>query len=115
MAIVIGCGPIGLAVICMLKAQGVRTIVASDFSAGRRELAVRCGATWSSTRRWRRPTMPPPSAGTSRHPRSAELALDTIERLRRLPLDWRHLWRATEALGIKPKHRSSSSAWGCPA
>ena len=31
-AIVIGCGPVGLAVICMLKAQGVRTIVASDFS-----------------------------------------------------------------------------------
>ncbi len=33
-AIVIGCGPIGLAVISMLKAQRVRTIVASDFSAG---------------------------------------------------------------------------------
>ena len=40
-AIVIGCGPVGLAVICMLKAQGVRTIVASDFSPGRRALADR--------------------------------------------------------------------------
>ena len=43
-AIVIGCGPIGLAVICALKARGVRTIVASDFSPARRELASRCGA-----------------------------------------------------------------------
>ncbi len=39
-AIVIGCGPIGLAVICMLKSHGVRTVVASDFSAGRRALAT---------------------------------------------------------------------------
>ena len=36
-SIVIGCGPIGLAVICMLKAQGVRTMIASDFSPGRRD------------------------------------------------------------------------------
>ncbi|HEX4253904.1 MAG TPA: alcohol dehydrogenase catalytic domain-containing protein, partial [Streptosporangiaceae bacterium] len=43
-AVVIGCGPIGLAVILMLKAAGVRTVIASDFSAGRRELAARCGA-----------------------------------------------------------------------
>ena len=43
-AIVVGCGPVGLAVICHLKALGVRTIVASDFSAGRRALAGRCGA-----------------------------------------------------------------------
>src|SRR5581483_11644522 len=43
-AIVIGCGPIGLAVICMLKAHGVKTVIASDFSSGRRELATKCGA-----------------------------------------------------------------------
>ncbi len=43
-AVVIGCGPIGLAVILMLKATGVRWVVASDPSAGRRELAWRCGA-----------------------------------------------------------------------
>src|SRR5581483_2379405 len=43
-AIVIGCGPIGLAVIRMLKAHGVRTVLASDFSPARRELARRCGA-----------------------------------------------------------------------
>jgi threonine dehydrogenase-like Zn-dependent dehydrogenase len=43
-AIVIGCGPVGLGVILMLKAQGVRTVVASDLSPGRRALAERCGA-----------------------------------------------------------------------
>src|SRR3954447_19748132 len=43
-AIVIGCGPIGLAVICALKARGVKTVVASDFSAARRALASVCGA-----------------------------------------------------------------------
>ena len=43
-AIVIGCGPVGLGVILMLKAKGVRTVVASDFSPGRRALASRCGA-----------------------------------------------------------------------
>ena len=43
-AIVIGCGPIGLGTILMLKATGVRTVIASDFSPGRRALAERCGA-----------------------------------------------------------------------
>jgi threonine dehydrogenase-like Zn-dependent dehydrogenase len=35
-AIVIGCGPVGLAIICMLKTKGIETIVASDPSPGRR-------------------------------------------------------------------------------
>ncbi|MFT4265107.1 MAG: zinc-binding dehydrogenase [Nocardioides sp.] len=43
--LVVGCGPIGLAVILMLKAAGVRTIVASDLSPARRALAEQCGAT----------------------------------------------------------------------
>ncbi len=43
-AVVIGCGPIGLAVILMLKARGVQKVVASDFSPGRRALAEVCGA-----------------------------------------------------------------------
>ncbi|BBH70138.1 dehydrogenase [Actinoplanes sp. OR16] len=43
-AVVIGCGPIGLAVILMLKAAGVRHVVASDFAAARRDLARACGA-----------------------------------------------------------------------
>ena len=43
-AVVIGCGPVGLAVITILKSRGVRTIIASDPSPGRRALAKRCGA-----------------------------------------------------------------------
>src|SRR3954466_6824625 len=43
-AIVIGVGPGGPGVILMLKASGVRTVVASDYSAGRRALAETCGA-----------------------------------------------------------------------
>jgi threonine dehydrogenase-like Zn-dependent dehydrogenase len=37
-AIVIGCGPVGLATTCHLKAQGAESIVASDFAPGRRHL-----------------------------------------------------------------------------
>lgn len=44
-AVVIGCGPVGLAIICILKTKGVETIVASDLSPGRRSLAAACGAT----------------------------------------------------------------------
>jgi threonine dehydrogenase-like Zn-dependent dehydrogenase len=43
-AIVIGCGPIGLAVILMLKAMGVRTVIASNHSPFRRTLAAASGA-----------------------------------------------------------------------
>ena len=41
---VIGCGPVGLAVIAALKARGVGPIIACDFSAERRAAAVRMGA-----------------------------------------------------------------------
>jgi len=43
-AVVVGCGPVGLAVIGMLKATGVRTVIASDLSPIRRELAADMGA-----------------------------------------------------------------------
>jgi threonine dehydrogenase-like Zn-dependent dehydrogenase len=42
--LVIGCGPIGLAVVAALRVRGVRPIVAADFSAGRRRLAAELGA-----------------------------------------------------------------------
>jgi 2-desacetyl-2-hydroxyethyl bacteriochlorophyllide A dehydrogenase len=43
-ALVIGCGPIGIAIIAVLKARGVEHVVASDFSSTRRELATVVGA-----------------------------------------------------------------------
>jgi len=42
--LVIGCGPVGLAVIAALRLKGIRPIVAADFSPKRRELAVKMGA-----------------------------------------------------------------------
>jgi threonine dehydrogenase-like Zn-dependent dehydrogenase len=42
--LVIGCGPVGLAVIAALRLHEVRPIVAADFSARRRELATALGA-----------------------------------------------------------------------
>jgi len=42
--LVIGCGPVGLAVIAALRLAGMEPIVAADFSARRRELAATLGA-----------------------------------------------------------------------
>jgi threonine dehydrogenase-like Zn-dependent dehydrogenase len=114
-AIVIGCGPIGLAVICALKAQGVRTIVASDFSAGRRALATACGADVVVD-----PDEESPYAASEERghlttvPAAANLALSTTEKLRRLPVPWHHVWRAAQALGAKPKHPVIFECVGVP-
>jgi threonine dehydrogenase-like Zn-dependent dehydrogenase len=43
-ALVLGCGPIGIAIIASLSARGIETIVAADFSPKRRELATAMGA-----------------------------------------------------------------------
>ncbi len=42
--LVLGCGPVGLAVITALRALGIEPIVAADFSEGRRRFAERQGA-----------------------------------------------------------------------
>lgn len=42
--LVIGCGPVGLAVIAALRIRGIHPIVAADFSPARRALALRMGA-----------------------------------------------------------------------
>ncbi|MBI1188759.1 MAG: zinc-binding dehydrogenase [Alphaproteobacteria bacterium] len=42
--VVVGCGPIGLAVIAVLKARGFAAVVASDLSPKRRDLAATMGA-----------------------------------------------------------------------
>jgi threonine dehydrogenase-like Zn-dependent dehydrogenase len=43
-ALVIGCGPVGLAVIAALKAKGYGPVTAADFSPARRKMAERLGA-----------------------------------------------------------------------
>ncbi|WFU38692.1 zinc-binding dehydrogenase [Bradyrhizobium sp. CB82] len=42
--LVIGCGPVGLAVIAALRIKGLRPIVAADYSPARRALAAKLGA-----------------------------------------------------------------------
>lgn len=44
-AVVLGCGPVGLAVIAACAAMGVKSLVAADFSPTRRALAAALGAT----------------------------------------------------------------------
>jgi threonine dehydrogenase-like Zn-dependent dehydrogenase len=43
-AVVLGCGPVGLAVISVLAHRGIEPVVAADLSAGRRALATAMGA-----------------------------------------------------------------------
>jgi threonine dehydrogenase-like Zn-dependent dehydrogenase len=113
-AIVIGCGPIGLAVICLLKARGVRKIVASDLSAVRRELASRCGADTVVDPAQRSPYQAGDRDHLSTLPEAVDLAISTTEKLRRLPIPWQHVWRAIDMLGIKPKRPVIFECVGVP-
>jgi threonine dehydrogenase-like Zn-dependent dehydrogenase len=106
-AVVIGCGPVGLAVIAMLKARGVRTVVASDFSPSRRSLASRLGADVVVD-----PAIASPFSDANAHghvtsaPQVFDLAVGTMDKLRRLPwLPWERVWRAAEAIGAATPKR----------
>ena len=98
-AIVLGCGPVGLAVICWLKARGVRTIVASDLSAGRRALATRCGAHIVVDPTEESPYDVRSAKFMTKAPDLLGLAVDSMEKLRRLP-GWHHVFRAADAAGV---------------
>ena len=114
-AIVIGCGPIGLGVILALKAKGVRTVVASDYSPARRALASACGADIAID-----PVKESPLTAVRRRghvediPAALELAVGTREKLGRLPFGWWHAWRLAEALGAAPKHPVIFECVGTP-
>jgi threonine dehydrogenase-like Zn-dependent dehydrogenase len=114
-AIVIGCGPVGLGVSLMLKATGVRTVVASDYSAGRRALAERCGADVVVDPSQDSPYEPRDDPGwLSSLPEVLDLALDTREKLDRLPIGWWHAWRLAERLGVAPKRPVIFECVGVP-
>jgi threonine dehydrogenase-like Zn-dependent dehydrogenase len=114
-AIVIGCGPIGLSVILVLKARGVRTVVASDYSPKRRGLATACGADVVVD-----PAQASPFTAVERRghltdmPSALELAVGTREKLERLPVGWWHAWRLGEAIGAGPKHPVIFECVGVP-
>jgi threonine dehydrogenase-like Zn-dependent dehydrogenase len=99
--VVVGCGPVGLAVIGMLKASGVRTVIASDFSAARRVLATRLGADVVVD-----PAQDSPFANAAEYghlttaPQVFDLAVGTMDKLRRIPLvPWQRIWQAAELVG----------------
>ena len=115
-AIVIGCGPIGLAVILMLKARGVRTVIASDYSAGRRALATRCGADTVVD-----PAQDSPFEAARGHghletaPDAFGRAVSTVDTIQKLRLPWWHVWRLAEAVGAAtPKHPVVFECVGVP-
>jgi threonine dehydrogenase-like Zn-dependent dehydrogenase len=116
-AVVIGCGPVGLAVIGMLKASGVRTVIASDYSPGRRSLASTVGADVVVD-----PATESPYSAAAGHghltsgPEVFELGVSTVEKLRRLPLvPWHHVWRAADRLGAAtPEHPVVFECVGVP-
>jgi threonine dehydrogenase-like Zn-dependent dehydrogenase len=114
-AVVVGCGPVGLAVILVLKSKGVRTVVASDPSPGRRALASACGADVVVD-----PSQTSPFAAADRRghvndiPAAFELAVGTRERLGRLPVGWWHARRLGETLGATPKHPVVFECVGVP-
>jgi threonine dehydrogenase-like Zn-dependent dehydrogenase len=98
-AVVVGCGPVGLAVICQLKAMGVEKIVASDFSPGRRALAQRCGASIVVDPKVESPYDKAVGKGmVTDFSGLAELGIGSMEKLRKLP-GWEYVYRAAEAVG----------------
>jgi len=114
-AVVIGCGPVGLAVIAMLRARGAKTIIASDFSPGRRALARRSGADMVIDPALDSPYADMAKLGMSTGlPQMLELGVGTREKLGRLPVAWWHTWRAAEAAGLKPKRPVIFECVGVP-
>lgn len=105
-ALVIGCGPIGLAVILMLKATGVKQVIASDYSAARRDLARRVGADvvvdpadespWTSFEQSKKYLTEAPAV--------FELAFGTMDKLRAVPyLPWNRVMELAQKAGAAPK------------
>jgi threonine dehydrogenase-like Zn-dependent dehydrogenase len=116
-AVVVGCGPVGLAVIGMLKAVGVRTVVASDLSPGRRALATAVGADVVVD-----PAQDSPWAQLGGHGYIEkatdlfELGVSSMEKLRAIPLiPWTRIWDIAEFAGqTTPKHPVVFECVGVP-
>ena len=107
-AVVIGCGPIGLSVIMLLKAAGVKTVVASDLSQGRRALAARCGADKVVD-----PTQESPYSAVKQQqkhftdaPALFGEAFKALKALQTIPgVPWRHIVRLASDAGLTPAAR----------
>lgn len=102
-AIVIGCGPVGLGVILVLKARGVRQVVAADHSPERRAMARRLGADVvvdpAELDVWSAYPQPRHEARTivERYSRGLD-SMAALRRNRRVP--WWHAVRAADVSGL---------------
>ena len=103
-AVVIGCGPVGLAIIAILKARGISKIIASDFSAARRDLAAACGAHIVVDPTDASPYSDMREAGYLMDaPQVLELSVGSSEKIRSLPVPWWHAWRLIQKLAGDPR------------
>jgi threonine dehydrogenase-like Zn-dependent dehydrogenase len=99
-AVVIGCGPVGLAVVAMLKATGVRRVVAADPSPRRRRIAELYGADVVVD-----PARESPFDSARGHgyvttvAEGFDRAVEGMTRLRRLPRWW-DVYRVAERAGL---------------
>jgi threonine dehydrogenase-like Zn-dependent dehydrogenase len=105
-AIVIGCGPVGLAVVCLLRTKGVENIVASDPSPARRALALACGASVVVD-----PAEQPPYDVLDGRGYQTSIAaaaaggLKAMKGLRKLPVPWHLVLRGLNVLGATAPKR----------
>lgn len=114
-AIVIGCGPVGLGVISMLKASGVKTVVASDFSPNRRQLAKQCGADMVIDPKQESPFSNWKEFGLLGDASEAlNFGLGIFEKIQAVPVPWWHAWRLADKLGAMPKRPVIFECVGMP-
>lgn len=114
-AVVIGCGPVGLGVVALLKARGVSTIIAADFSPGRRALAKACGADVVVDPREDSPYANSEKSGwITTYGGLLDMAVETRETLEKAPIPWWTAWRMAEALGAGPKRPVVFECVGMP-
>ncbi len=114
-AIVIGCGPVGLGIILMLKAAGVKTVVASDFSPNRRKLALQCGADIVVDPKQDSPFSNWKEFGLLGSVSDAiNMGLGIFDKIQALPLPWWHAWRVVDKLGALPKRPVIFECVGIP-
>lgn len=103
-AVVIGCGPIGLAVIHMLKSAGVRRVIASDFTESRRDLARRCGADLVVDPAVESPWSVLGSGFVTSAPALYGAGLDALHDLRKVPgVPWWSAMSVAQRLGAGPR------------
>ena len=114
-AIVIGCGPVGLGIILMLKAAGVKKIIASDFSENRRKLAQQCGADIlinpannSPFENWKELGLLGNAA------EALNYGLGIFNKIQAIGVPWWHAWRVADKLGALPKRPVIFECVGVP-